>query len=153
MEDCVFCRIVRGEARGYIIAEDDEHLALLDRFPNKVGQALAITRRHVGSYAFAMDDAAYTRLLLFGKRVGRLLDGALGAHRTCLIIEGMEIDHVHLKLYPLTAIRRAVATEVVQDLTYDGYLTTRHGPRATDEVLAALAAAVRAYAHRTAVQE
>jgi hypothetical protein len=31
----------------------------------------------------------------------KLLDKKLGTMRTALVIEGMEINHVHIKLYPL----------------------------------------------------
>jgi histidine triad (HIT) family protein len=46
-EECVFCRIVRREAPGWIVYEDGQNLAFLDLFPYTRGHLLVVPKRHV----------------------------------------------------------------------------------------------------------
>ena len=36
------------------------------------------------------------------KKVARALDKAFGTIRTCAVIEGFEVPHTHIRLYPCT---------------------------------------------------
>ena len=102
MEDCIFCKIVRGEIPCVKIWEDDFSLVFLDAFPSMIGQCLVIPKEHLGSYAFELGDQDYFRLLLVAKKIGLAIDKALGHLKTGLVIEGIEVNHVHIKLFPLT---------------------------------------------------
>lgn len=101
MEDCVFCKIVRGEIPAYKIYEDDSYLVFLDAFPSVKGQSLVIPKKHVGGYLFDMDDFEYVELMKLSKRVALATDEALNPLRTGIVVEGMQVPHVHIRLYPM----------------------------------------------------
>jgi histidine triad (HIT) family protein len=99
-KNCIFCKIVAGEIPSQIIWEDEKHLAFLDIFPLRKAQTIVIPKAHVHSRLFGLSDEVYMGLMLASKRVSELLERTLGAERTMVVGEGLEIDHAHLKLYP-----------------------------------------------------
>ncbi len=98
--DCIFCRIVAGDIPSQVIWADDKHIAFLDIFPLRMGQTIVIPKEHLHSSIFALSDEAYDALTKAAKKVAMLLEEKLDAERTMVVGEGLEIDHVHLKLYP-----------------------------------------------------
>ena len=48
----------------------------------------------------------------------------------------MEVDHAHIKLYPLYRIVKRVAEGTADQTDYQGFLTTLHGKRASETALA-----------------
>ncbi len=44
--DCVFCRIVRGEAPAWKVYEDDEFVVILDKYPASYGHLLVVSKEH-----------------------------------------------------------------------------------------------------------
>ncbi|MCB9802594.1 HIT family protein [Candidatus Nomurabacteria bacterium] len=46
MEDCIFCKIVRGEIPAKKIYEDQDYLAFLNIAPNTKGHSLVIPKKH-----------------------------------------------------------------------------------------------------------
>ncbi|MCK5624484.1 HIT domain-containing protein [Candidatus Pacearchaeota archaeon] len=101
MDDCVFCKIVKGEISVEKIYEDEKYLAFLDAFPVMKGQVLIIPKEHISSYLFEMDDKNYSELLLVAKKVAKAMDNSLKPIKTGMVVEGLEVDHVHVKLFPL----------------------------------------------------
>ncbi len=97
-EDCIFCKISAGEIPSYKIWENDKFFAILDIFPNTKGMTLIIPKEHYDSYAFNMPDDVYSEFMLAAKEVGRMLDEKLNVQRTALVMEGMGVNHAHLKL-------------------------------------------------------
>lgn len=45
MYDCIFCKIVAGDAPSYKIYEDDQFFGFLDIFPRVVGHSLLIPKK------------------------------------------------------------------------------------------------------------
>jgi histidine triad (HIT) family protein len=136
-ENCIFCKISKGEIPSYKIWDDGEFFAILDIFPNTKGMTLVIPKQHYDSYAFEMPDDVYSRFLLASKKVGKMLDEKLGVMRTALVMEGMGVNHAHIKLYPLHGLGKDFK-EIVPEgnvfyENYQGYLSTRLGPKAGDE--------------------
>lgn len=101
MEGCIFCSVVEGKSESLKVWEDGKHIAILDRYPYVEGMTLVITKRHFDSYAFGMPDSDYSDLMLAAKKVARLLDRSLGVRRTSMAMEGLKVNHVHIKLYPV----------------------------------------------------
>ena len=98
--DCVFCKIVAGEIPGEVVWEDEKHLAILDLFPLRKAQVVIFPKEHLPSSIFALPDDVYTELFAAAKVVAELMEEKLECERTMIVGEGLEIDHVHLKLYP-----------------------------------------------------
>lgn len=138
-ENCIFCKIISGEIPSVKIWEDDKHIAILDINPNTEGVTLIITKAHFDSYAFDMPNLEYSNAMLAAKTVGKLLDKGLHVKRTALVMEGLGINHLHIKLYPIHGINKKFeelwANERVYFDKYQGYITTQLGPQKnTDEL-------------------
>ena len=138
-EDCIFCKISKGEIPSYRIWENDWFFAILDIFPNTKGMTLIIPKEHYDSYAFDMPDDVYSEFMISAKEVGKLLDEKLGVQRTALVMEGMGVNHAHIKLYPLHGLgdgfNPIIPDEKIYFDTYEGYLSTKLGPKADDSIM------------------
>lgn len=100
--DCLFCKIIAGEIPSHKVRENDEFYAFLDLFPNCKGQTLVIPKEHFDSDFFVIEDSAfYTRYLMAVREVAQLLKTKLGVIRVGMIMEGMGVNHLHIKLYPM----------------------------------------------------
>lgn len=118
-ENCVFCKITSGKLPAFKIYEDKEHVAFLDIMPVAKGQTLVIPKRHMSSKFSDTEDKELSELILVSKKVANIIMEKLPAKRVSLAFEGLDIDHLHAKLYPDHGIM---------------YL----GPKASDEELSAV---------------
>jgi len=100
-ENCIFCKIARGEIPCYKIYENENVLAFLDAFPSMKGQALVIPKKHLAPWLFNLDDETYCKLMLAAKKVVKAVDKAMKPLKTGLMVEGLELEHVHIKIFPL----------------------------------------------------
>jgi histidine triad (HIT) family protein len=145
MSDCIFCKIVKGEAPAHKIWEDEKHLAFLSIFPNTEGFSVVITKRHYPSYPFDLPDNVLTDLVIASKSVAKLLDAKLeDVGRTGMIFEGFGIDHVHTKLFPLHGTKMRDWHQIKSKVDkyfekYEGYISSHDHKRADDKKLAELA--------------
>jgi histidine triad (HIT) family protein len=104
MEDCLFCKIVRGEIPGRKAYEDSEILAFYDIAPQAATHVLVIPKRHTDQLDAAereWDDAALARLLRAAAKVAR----ELGLHETgyrlvtnCGPHACQSVQHLHLHI-------------------------------------------------------
>lgn len=145
MENCIFCKIVKGEAPCHKIWEDNKHLAFLSIFPNTEAFSVVITKKHYQSYIFDLPEDVMTDLIIAAKTVGKLLDSKLDdVGRTGMIFEGFG-DHIHAKLFPMHGTAnmtewKQVASNVDKYFEkYEGYISSHNGKRADDETLAKIA--------------
>jgi histidine triad (HIT) family protein len=131
MDNCIFCKIVKGELPSVKIWEDDEFVAILDAFPNTKGTTLLICKEHYDSYVVDMDDDIYTRFLLATKKVSKLLEKGLNVKRVGIVIEGTGINHAHIKLYPMHGLTKKFGDSWENEPqffeTYPGYLMSKSG--------------------------
>jgi diadenosine tetraphosphate (Ap4A) HIT family hydrolase len=145
MNDCIFCKIVKGEAPSFKIWEDNRHLAFLSIFPNTEGFSVVITKEHYDSYAFNLPDDVLTNLVLATKHVAKLLDEKLDdVGRTGMIFEGFGVNHVHSKLFPMHGTKDEEWKQRVSKVdkffeNYEGYISSHDYKRADDEWLANIA--------------
>ncbi|KAJ2690363.1 hypothetical protein IWW39_000762 [Coemansia spiralis] len=129
------------------VLEDEKHVAFLSIYPNTPGFTVVIPKTHLSSDVLALDDSAYVDLLLFTKRVDKVLRQGLKVDRCALIVEGLMIPHAHAKLVPLHGLngRTTVLSEgTAFTETYAGYVTSMEGPRMSDKDLADVLAAIAA---------
>lgn len=99
MGDTIFTKIIKREIPAEIIYEDEHVIVIPDKFPSMEGQTLVVTKQQV-PYIFDLDAAAYRALMDVTKKIARVLDAAFETLRTCVVIEGFEVPHVHIRLYP-----------------------------------------------------
>lgn len=99
--ECVFCKIIKGEIDSAKIWENDGFLAFLDVQPAVRGMTIVVPKKHFSSYVFEMPEDIYREFLSSGQKVAKLLKKALRVKRVFMVIEGLDVNHAHIKLYPV----------------------------------------------------
>ena len=112
MDNCIFCRIAKGEIPCEKIWEDRDFLAFLDIHPTTEGMTLIIPKQHLSSNVFHNEDRDVHNLISAAKKVSILLEKNLIIERVFALFEGIEINYLHLKLYPL---RKGESLKMVLD--------------------------------------
>ena len=98
--NCIFCKIVKGEIPAVKIFEDEKHFAFLDMNPINSGHTLLIPKKHT-DYLFDLNDNEYSELMLKAKYLAKLLKNKLAPKRVGILVEGFLIPHAHIHLVPL----------------------------------------------------
>jgi histidine triad (HIT) family protein len=107
MSESIFTKIINQEIPAHLLYEDEHCVVILDKFPAVKGQSLVIPKKEI-DYAFDLDDDTYIHLFKTAKMVARASDKALNAERTCLVVEGFDVPHVHIKIYPMQDTQKAL---------------------------------------------
>ncbi len=137
--DCIFCKIIKGEFDSAKVWEDEDFIAILDVNPNTKGMTLVLPKKHFDSDAFLMPDEDYKNLMIATKKVSDILKKGLDVNRVAMVMEGMGVNHVHIKLYPLYGVEKEFEEMWAKDRVYfekyQGYISTQLGPKADIEEL------------------
>jgi len=143
MNNCIFCSIIKGSIDSVKIWEDEHHVAVLDIYPNMKGMTLVISKAHRHSDLSDMSTEEYQRFFVAARTVTEILKIGLGVKRVSLVLEGMGINHAHIKLYPLHGLesnfKEMWGKETIFFDKYEGYISTQLGPKADMDELKALA--------------
>jgi diadenosine tetraphosphate (Ap4A) HIT family hydrolase len=135
----IFCTIAKGNAPAFRIYEDKAFVAILDIYPNIMGQTLVISKKHHTGYAFDLNDRELREFIVATKRVSKLLERKLRVKRVHVVFEGTGINHLHAKLYPAIGLKQKYAEVWAKDKKYfkkyEGYVTTLTGPKASEKEL------------------
>jgi histidine triad (HIT) family protein len=100
-DECLFCRILRGEIPARLVAEDEYSVAFRDIDPQAPVHVLVVPRDHVGSLNEVDDAAVIGRLALMAARIAREEGIAESGYRTVINTSRdalQSVDHVHLHL-------------------------------------------------------
>jgi len=139
VESCIFCKIVEGKESSFKIYEDKNYIAILDLFPNIMGQTLVIPKEHIDSYAFDLQEKELCKLMKATKKVAKMLEKGLKVKRVHMVMEGTAINHLHVKLYPAIGMKskneKRIADDHIYFDEYKGYITTLLGPKANEKDL------------------
>jgi diadenosine tetraphosphate (Ap4A) HIT family hydrolase len=147
MDNCVFCKIIGGGIPAARIWEDQNFLAILDASPNTRGMTLVMPKKHYDSYVFDITEEDYADFFKAAKKVSKILETGLGVMRVALVMEGMGVNHAHLKLYPLYGLEEKFQEMWAKDRVffenYQGYISTQLGPQADGDELKKLAEEIK----------
>jgi histidine triad (HIT) family protein len=103
-ENCIFCKIVRGEMPASVIFEDEDCIAFMDVFPVTEGHCLLIPKKHyVNMYDVDPGVVAYLAKKL--SDLTRRVQKATGAEGVLNIAAsgegaGQEVPHLHFHAIP-----------------------------------------------------
>jgi histidine triad (HIT) family protein len=103
MEDCLFCRIARGETPARVVLEDDRAVAFRDIAPQAPVHVLVVPRAHISSLeeAQAADEGLLGHLLLLGAEVARREGIVDPGYRTVVNTgpgAGQSVFHIHVHI-------------------------------------------------------
>jgi len=106
-DDCIFCRIVRGEVPCFRVCEDDQTLTFMDIFPVAEGHTLVITKEHF-SDIFEVDSETLAAVAATSLRVAQAIRRALdpdglGVFQLNGSAAGQSVFHYHMHLLPRNA--------------------------------------------------
>ncbi|MCE3225936.1 MAG: hypothetical protein K0S32_487 [Bacteroidetes bacterium] len=99
----IFSKIVAGDIPAYKVAENESYLAFLDVFPIKKGHVLVIPKNEE-DYIFDLDQANYTGLMLFSKKVAEAIKKSIPCKKVSMQIIGLEVPHAHVHLIPINTM-------------------------------------------------
>lgn len=97
MDDCIFCKIVKGEIPAYKVYEDDLFFAFLDIRPLTKGNTLVIPKKH---YRWVYDVPDFGQYWEVAKKIALATINNLGAERVIFLTLGMEVPHAHIRVIP-----------------------------------------------------
>ena len=101
---CIFCDILDGKRPGYILYEDESHVAFLDKYPIDVGHSLVIPRKHHERIT-DMDSDKVGNLFSIVPKIAKAVLDATGADAFSLGQNNGKaakqiIPHVHIHIIP-----------------------------------------------------
>lgn len=104
MEDCIFCKIIKGEIPSYKIYEDEKVYVFLDIHPWSRGHCLVLPKKHTRDI-LETDTETLTDVILTVQKISALVKEKLGAAGINILqnnnrIAGQEVDHIHFHIIP-----------------------------------------------------
>ena len=152
---CIFCEIIAGKLQiPGIFWEDKKFMAWLPMWPNTQGFTAIAPKKHFGSDVLSMPDKDLAEFILATKHVSKiLLKHFDDVGRVGLIMEGMGIDHAHIKLIPMHGtgyLKKGIWKQIHSENdhyfdSYEGFISSNDGPRVDDNVIYAQAEKLRKY--------
>ncbi len=101
MEESIFTKIIKGEIPCHKVYEDDYGLAFMDIHPIQEGHVLLVAKRQVPNF-YELSDEEYQGLMTATQKIARRLSAFYpDKKRIGVMIEGLEVDHVHVKIFPI----------------------------------------------------
>ncbi len=101
MGPCIFCRIIKREAPGKIVYEDESTVAIEDLHPQAPVHLLVLPRRHLASLqeAFGEDEPLLGHLLTVAAQLARERGLESRGYRTVInngSLAGQSVFHLHV---------------------------------------------------------
>ena len=102
--DCIFCKIVRGEAPAHVVWEDERTLAFMDIFPVADGHTLIIPKAHCDDI-FGADPDDLRAVIDCSREIAHaigsvLAPDGLGIFQLNGAAAGQTVFHYHMHLIP-----------------------------------------------------
>jgi histidine triad (HIT) family protein len=101
MSECVFCGIALGKIPSYKVWENEEFTAVLDVFPRIKGQVVLMSKSHLDSDILGLPEETVIKFYLMARVLAGKMKQVLGVGRVCLVTEGLQVNHAHIKLFPV----------------------------------------------------
>lgn len=147
---CIFCEIVAGRLPSYVFWEDKNYMAFLAIDPNTEGFSAVIPKKHFDANPLVLPDKELKNLIIAAKKSAIVLENYFkDVGRVGFIIEGLGINHMHVKLSPMHGTEHMKNGVWKQFLSnhknlpwyekYDGFISSVGGPMADFNKLKILA--------------
>ena len=99
MNDCIFCKIVKGDIPSAKIYEDEEFFVFLDINPVSKGHSLVIPKNHFNSMDVTPEEVI-SKIFSLAKIMMVKIQKNLPCDFVQLDIEGIQVPHFHIHLIP-----------------------------------------------------
>ncbi len=103
-DNCIFCKIIKGELPSYKVYEDDRFIAILDKFPISYGHLLIIPKYHHENI-FDMPEELASGLYPVAKKLAKAVKEAVKADGINIVQNNgkaaqQAVMHFHLHVIP-----------------------------------------------------
>lgn len=95
----LFTRIIDGEIPGRFVWSDEVCVAFLTIAPLQLGHTMVVPRAEVDQWVDLEPDVA-AHVFKVARLIGRAQREEFGAERIGLLIEGYEVHHAHVHVWP-----------------------------------------------------
>lgn len=99
----IFTRIIDGEIPGRFVWTDDECVAFLSADPLSTGHTLVVPRQEIDHW-LDLDPALAGHLMRVSQVIGRAQREIFEPQRVGQMIQGFEVPHVHIHVWPVSSI-------------------------------------------------
>ena len=104
MNDCIFCKIVRGEIPCHKVYEDNDVLAFLDISQTTKGHTLVISKEHFKNLLYVPKDIL-AKVMGAAQKIAQAQVSSLGAKGVNIInntneMAGQTVMHFHVHVIP-----------------------------------------------------
>ena len=102
--DCLFCRIVAGEADAHVVLDEPDVVGFLDVRPVFKGHVLLVPRTHVDTLV-ELPDELVVPLFTAARRTADVVRTALGAQGSFVAMNNVvsqSVPHLHVHVVPRT---------------------------------------------------
>lgn len=104
MEECIFCKIIKGEIPSYKIYEDDFVFAFLDNNPSSPGHTLIIPKKH-SKDLFDIEEEDLKRVIFASKKIAQKMKEVFSCEAINIFnnngsLAGQIIFHFHIHVVP-----------------------------------------------------
>lgn len=97
MDNCIFCKIVKGEIPCYKVYEDDNFLGFLDIKPLNIGNSLFIPKNH---HRWVYDVPNFGEYFEIAKKIAIATKDIVNAQAISFLTLGYEVPHAHIRIIP-----------------------------------------------------
>ena len=103
MEDCIFCKIIKGEIPSFKVYEDDHVLAFEDVNPQAPVHVLVIPRKHISTTIDIsdVDNELIGKMIQVASKIARdrkVADSGFRLVLNCNKDAGQTVFHIHLHM-------------------------------------------------------
>lgn len=104
MQDCIFCKIIRGDIPAKVIKQNERAMAFLDAFPLAIGHTLVIPKIHYIKVQEMKTDDSVAVFELAHEIISKV-ESATGTNASLMAVHngraaGQEVPHVHVHIIP-----------------------------------------------------
>lgn len=98
MDNCIFCKIIKGEIPCHKVYEDEKYLAFLDINPVSIGHTLLIPKEH---HRWVYDVPNFGEYWQTAQKIAvSIKDSSLNPEYISFITMGNEVPHAHIHIIP-----------------------------------------------------
>lgn len=102
--ECIFCKIIKGEIPSFTIYEDEMFKVILDRFPAAPGHVLIIPKAHY-SDIFELPQEVASKIYPLAKKIASRIKEVMGTEGINILqnngeVAGQSVHHFHLHIVP-----------------------------------------------------
>lgn len=95
----LFTKIINGEIPGRFVWKDEEVVAFLTIEPITDGHLMVVPRKEVAHWV-DVEPELLGKVMKVAQKIGKVQETVFEARRIGVLVEGYEIPHVHVHLWP-----------------------------------------------------